>query len=156
VSTPAPDPEIGTAAEAERAIASLNTIMDRLIETVEQETAHMRGGRLRDALALDAQKQELAARYAAETTRVKLAQETIATSLPQALEALRTRHAAFQSLLQTNLTVIATAHAVSEGIIRGVSGELARCQTPSTYGASGRANGPSARAGQPLAISRSL
>ncbi|HXD44775.1 MAG TPA: hypothetical protein VN655_06530 [Pseudolabrys sp.] len=156
MSTPAPDPEIGTAAEAERAIASLNTIMDRLIETVEQETAHMRGGRLRDALALDAQKQELAARYAAETTRVKLAQETIATSLPQALEALRTRHAAFQSLLQTNLTVIATAHAVSEGIIRGVSGELARRQTPSTYGASGRANGPSARAGQPLAISRSL
>ena len=50
---PAPDQSIGTAAEAERAIASLNTIMDRLIETVEEESARMRKGHLRDALALD-------------------------------------------------------------------------------------------------------
>ena len=42
---------IGTAAEAERVIDSLNAIMDRLIETVEAETAHMRKGRVRDALA---------------------------------------------------------------------------------------------------------
>ena len=65
-----------------------------------------------------------------------------------------TRH--FRPLLQTNLTVLATAHAVSEGIIRGVSGELARKRTPSTYGASGRANGPAAKASQPLAFSRTL
>ena len=69
---------------------------------------------------------------------------------------MRERHAAFQALLQTNLTVLATAHAVSEGIIRGVSGELARKQAPSTYGATGRANAPSAKASQPLAISRTL
>jgi len=156
VSKPAPEAAIGTAAEAERAIDNLNTIMDRLIETLEQETAHMRKGRLRDALALETQKQDLAARYAAESARVKLSQQTIAQSLPQALEALRQRHAAFQSLLQTNLTVVATAHAVSEGIIRGVSGELAKRSTPSTYGASGRANAPGVRTGQPLAVSRSL
>ena len=147
---------IGTAAEAERIIDSLNAIMDRLIATVESETAHMRKGRVRDALALEAQKQELAARYAAETGRVRVSQTMIAKSLPQALAKLRDRHAAFQSLLQTNLTVVATAHAVSEGIIRGVSGELARKQTPSTYGAGGRTNAPSPRAGQPLAISRTL
>ena len=69
---------------------------------------------------------------------------------------LRESHAAFQSLLQTNLTVLATAHAVSEGIIRGVSGELARKQSPSTYGASGRSNAPGAKASQPLALSRTL
>jgi hypothetical protein len=45
---------------------------------------------------------------------------------------------------------------VSEGIIRGVSGELARKQAPSTYGASGRANTPSSKVSQPLAISRTL
>ncbi len=69
---------------------------------------------------------------------------------------MRERHAAFQALLQTNMTVLATAHAVSEGIIRGVSGELARRQTPSTYGAGGRANAPGPKAAQPLAVSRSL
>jgi hypothetical protein len=76
--------------------------------------------------------------------------------LPAALDRLRNRHDAFQALLQTNLTVLATAHAVSEGIIRGVSGELARKLAPSTYGASGRANGPSAKTSQPLALSRRL
>ena len=59
-------------------------------------------------------------------------------------------------LLQMNLTVLATAHAVSEGIIRGVSGELARTRAPQTYGASGRANAPDPRASQPLALSRKL
>ena len=86
----------------------------------------------------------------------KAAKDIIATSLPEALERLRARHDAFQALLQTNLTVLATAHAVSEGIIRGVSGELARKQAPSTYGATGRASPPSSKVSQPLAISRTL
>jgi len=156
VTEPAAKAPIGNAAEAERVIDSLNTIMDRLIETVEAETAHIRKGRLRDALALETQKQELAVRYAAESGRVKVAQGMLAKSLPQALANLRERHAAFQALLQTNLTVLATAHAVSEGIIRGVSGEMARKQAPSTYGAGGRTNAPGPRAGQPLAVSRTL
>jgi hypothetical protein len=58
-------------------------------------------------------------------------------------------------LLRTNLTVLATAHAVSEGIIRGVSGELARKETPTTYGATGRANA-SKKPSPPMAIKRTL
>jgi hypothetical protein len=105
---------------------------------------------------LDEAKVELARRYAAETDRVKAARDLIAQSLPQALAALQMRHDAFRDLLQTNLTVLATAHAVSEGIIRGVSSELARKQTPSTYGATGRANTPASKTSQPLAFSRTL
>ena len=61
---PAPKPApIGNINEAERAIANLNTIMDRLVETVEQETARVRVGRLRDALQNDAAKVELARAY---------------------------------------------------------------------------------------------
>jgi hypothetical protein len=142
--------------EAERAIANLNAIMDRLVTTVEQETERLRAGKLRDAVELDEAKVELAHAYAAETGRVKAAKDMIAKSLPESLEQLRKRHDAFRTLLQTNLTVLATAHAVSEGIIRGVSGELARKQAPSTYGSSGRANKPGPKASQPLAVSRSL
>jgi hypothetical protein len=69
---------------------------------------------------------------------------------------LRRRHGELQQLLQLNMTVLATAHAVSEGIIRGVSGELAKTRTPSTCGASGWASAPNPRAGQPLAISRAV
>jgi hypothetical protein len=151
----APTP-ITSVSEAERAIANLENIMDRLVDTVEEETARVRAGRLREAVELDEAKVELARAYGAETGRVKAAKDIIAKSLPEALDRLRRRHDAFQALLQTNLTVLATAHAVSEGIIRGVSGELARKQAPSTYGASGRANAPSNKTSQPLAVSRRL
>jgi hypothetical protein len=156
MSNPQAQAAITNAGDAERAIANLNTIMDRLVETVEQETARARAGKLRDATELDAVKLELARHYSAETERVRAAKSIVAQSLPDALERLRARHDAFQKMLQTNLTVLATAHAVAEGIIRGVSSELARKHAPSTYGASGRANAPNSKASQPMSVCRSL
>jgi hypothetical protein len=152
----APDTAITNVAEAERVIANLNVVLDRLMETVEEETARVRAGKLREAAELGEAKTELSRRYTIESERVMAARAMIANALPDAFDALRNRNAAFQVLLQNNLTVLATAHAVSEGIIRGVSGELARKRAPSTYGASGRANAPAAKASQPLAISRTL
>jgi len=158
VNNASPDVQIPVVSigEAERTIANLNKIMDRLVETMEEETARVRAGRLRDAAELEPAKAELARAYVGETERIRSAKDVIARSLPEALDRLRQRHDAFQTLLQKNLTVLATAHAVSEGIIRGVSGELARKAAPSTYGASGRANVPSSKTSQPMAISRSL
>jgi hypothetical protein len=69
---------------------------------------------------------------------------------------LRAQYDAFRALLQVNLTVLATAHAVSEGIVRGVAGAIARKSTPQTYGASGQAHAPGRNAGPPLAVSRTL
>jgi hypothetical protein len=139
--------------EAEQAFAELNRVMDRLAETISEETARARAGRLAAAAELSDVKLELARLYNSESQRAKVG---LADALPGVIKELRAKHAAFQSLLQTNLTVLATAHAVSEGIIRGVCGELARKQAPSTYGASGRANVPSGKTSQPLALSRTL
>jgi len=158
VSAPQPQTRHGIASvgEAEQTIANLCTIMDRLVETIEEETAQVRAGRVLKASGLEQAKGELARAYAAETLRLASGREFICRALPEAVATLCSRHVAFQQLLQVNLTVLATAHAVSEGIIRGVSGELARTRAPQTYGASGRANAPSARASQPLALSRKL
>jgi hypothetical protein len=41
-------------------------------------------------------------------------------------------------MLQVNLTVLATAHAVSEGIVRGVNAEMQRRNIPNTYTAAGQ------------------
>jgi hypothetical protein len=101
-------------------------------------------------------KAELGRTYAAEAARLAAGKNFIARALPETVAALRHRHDVFQQLLQINLTVLATAHAVSEGIIRGVSGELARSRTLQTYSASGRTSGPGARGAQPLAVSRRL
>jgi hypothetical protein len=156
MSTPQPQTPIKNAGDAERAIANLNKIMDGLVQTVEAETARARAGKLRDAAQLDDAKLELARHYYAETERVKAAKSIVAQALPQALDGLRKRHEVFQVLLQRNLTVLATAHAVAEGIIRGVSSELARKQAPSTYGATGRANAPSSKTSPPMSVCRSL
>ena len=53
-------------------------------------------------------------------------------------------------------TVLATAHAVSEGIVRGVNAELAKRSVPSTYNAYGNRNAPPPRRATPLSVSRSL
>ena len=67
------------------------------------------------------------------------------------IDALHQRHDLFHALLQINLTVLATAHAVSEGIMRGVHDEVTRKSAPQTYGASGRPAAPPRSAAQPLA-----
>ena len=153
---PQPRNSIASVGEAEQAIANLGVIIDRLTETIDQETALVRAGRMLKAGEMEERKSALASAFTAETVRLANGREFILRATPDAVVRLRERHIAFQRLLQTNMTVLATAHAVSEGIIRGVSGELARTAAPQTYGASGRANGPSPCASQPLALSRKL
>jgi hypothetical protein len=149
-------PPIDSAADAQAVIAHLEGIMDSLLAAVEEETALVRAGRLHDATALEASKSGLARAYMLESERIKNSKTFLTQALPAALDALRERHDLFYALLQINMTVLATAHAVSEGIVRGVSSELTRKTSPSTYGAGGRTNAPGPRAMQPIAISRSL
>lgn len=149
-------PLIANKIEAEKTIANLEEIMDQLERTLSEETTRVRAGRLRDAVSLDDTKTEFSRLYVAQSERLKSARDAVAQFCPEALDRLHRRHDNFQSLLKTNLTVLATAHAVSEGILRGVSGELARKQAPSTYGASGRAQTPGSKVSQPLAFSRTL
>jgi hypothetical protein len=59
-------------------------------------------------------------------------------------------------MLQVNLTVLATAHAVSEGIVRGVNAEVQRRNIPNTYTASGQRATPGPRNMTPIAVSRTL
>ena len=149
-------PAIASVGEAQHMISNLERIMDALLTTVEEETALVRDGRVAQAAQLEEAKSELAGRYLAETERLKANKDFLQRSLPDALAALRRRHDNFHALLQINLTVLATAHAVSEGIVRGVSDEINRTQAPQTYGASGRAAPAKPKNRQPMAISRTL
>lgn len=147
---------IASVGEARHAIANLERIMDNLLATVEEETALVRGGRIKEATQLSAVKSELAGFYLSETERLKASRNFMQQSVPDALAALRRRHESFHALLQVNLTVLATAHAVSEGIVRSVSDEINRTQVPQTYGASGRATVAKPKNRQPIAVSRTL
>ncbi len=152
---PAPRP-VSSHADAEFLVKHLLDVMDALLGTVEEETQLVRAGKLNDAAALEASKSDLSRLYIADTLRVRASQDYLVKTVPETIERLRKRHEEFRALLQINLTVLATAHAVSESIMRGVSDEMARKATPQGYGASGRTATPTAGAQQPLAVSRAL
>ena len=65
--------------------------------------------------------------------------------------ALADRHERLPAVLRSNLMVLATAHAVSEGILRRLSGDLAR----KAMAPPGSTTGSTKRAA-PLALSRTL
>ena len=147
---------IGNAAEAQQVIGHLNEIMDALIGVVEEETKLVRAGRLSEVKRLGEQKTDLSRLYLADTARLQASQPFLAKTVPGVLKVLRERHDTFRAMLQVNLTVLATAHAVAEGIVRGVSEEINRQAAPTLYGASGRQTVPDKRNAKPLAISRVL
>jgi hypothetical protein len=152
----APPRPVASTAEGELLIEHLIGVMDALLGTVEEETALVRAGNLTEAAKLEATKAELSGMYIADTGRIRASQVYLDRVTPIMATELQKRHELFRAVLQMNLTVLATAHAVSESIMRGVSSELARKATPQAYGASGHATRPSAAAMKPLTLSRVL
>jgi hypothetical protein len=147
---------VETAGEAERLIKHLLDVMDALVAIVEEETELVHAGKLDQVTALEQTKADVSRLYLADTHRIQANQRKIAELTPARLDDLRKRHDEFRAVLQINLTVLATAHAVSESIMRGVSDELARKTQPQGYGASGQAMAPAKAAAQPLTLSRVL
>jgi flagellar biosynthesis/type III secretory pathway chaperone len=144
------------AAEADALVTQLMEVVTELTDVLQQETELMRAGRVSAASAFAERKSDLSRRYVAGTLRLKASKPALAQVASDRRAALQERHAALRALLQTNMTVLATAHAVSEGIVRGVSNEISRRSVPHTYGASGRTKAPSRAAAAPIAVSRSL
>jgi hypothetical protein len=149
-------PTITTAAEAEKAIAQVADLIAKLHGVVEQETELVRAGKLRGATVLGQQKSELASRLHMASETVKANARFLLRAAPASAAALRRLQEAFSAVLQRNTVVLATAHAVSEGIVRRLSSDLARKAAPQVYGASGRTVSPNPRQGKPLAFSRVL
>src|SRR4029077_6894373 len=149
-------PPIQSRAEAEILVRHLLAAMDALVATVEQETTLVRAGKLKEAVALEATKSDLARLYVADTAQVKANLPVLSRQVPKLLDALRKQHDTFNALLQMNLTVLATAHAVSEGLIRGAHSEVAKKNAPQTYGNSGRPVAPAKGSATPVSVSRTL
>jgi hypothetical protein len=147
---------IADQAEAQQVIGHLSDVMDGLLGLVEQETKLVRQGKLSEVARLEGKKTGLARLYLADTARLQASQPYLTRTVPGVLHVLRERHNTFRAMLQINLTVLATAHAVAEGIIRGVCDEMNRQSAPQTYGSSGRHTPPPKRTAQPLTLSRSL
>jgi hypothetical protein len=153
---PAPIPVASTATEARKLAENLMEVMSALLGVIERETELVRAGKIREAITLEAEKTDLSRRYLSAVTQFKASQKYLSQSAPELLTTLHRHHDMFRAMLQVNLTVLATAHAVSEGIIRGVNVEMQRRNIPNTYTAAGRRAAPGPRHITPLTVSRSL
>ena len=147
---------VASAAEGALLIGRLAEAMASLLGVLEEETQLVRAGRISEVARIEPQKSELARRYVADAGAVRANALYLAREAPREFDDLRRRHEQFRAVLQINLAVLATAHAVSEGIIRGAAGELARKAAPQTYGAGGRTTAPGANGCPPVAVSRRL
>jgi hypothetical protein len=152
----APTQAISTPLEARKLAEDLMDVMGALLGVIEQETELVRAGKVREAMRLEQQKAELSRRYMVTVESLKTSQKYLTQVSPELLTTLRRHHDTFRAMLQINLTVLATAHAVSEGIVRGVNTEIQRRNIPNTYTATGQRAAPGPRNLTPLAVSRSL
>jgi hypothetical protein len=152
----APIPTAASAADARKLAGDLMEVMSALLGVIERETELVRAGKLREAMEFEPRKSELSRRYVSAITQLKASQKYLTQSAPELLTTLHRHHDTFRAMLQINLTVLATAHAVSESIVRGVNAEVQRRNIPNTYTASGQRAAPGPRHMTPLAVSRSL
>ncbi len=153
---PAPSPVAATPAAARKLAENLMEAMSALLAVIERETELVRAGKLREAMTFEPRKAELSRNYVNAVGQLKASQKQLAQAAPELLKTLHRHHEVFRSMLQINLTVLATAHAVSESIVRGVNAEMQRRSMPNTYTAAGKRAAPGPRHITPLSVSRSL
>ena len=149
-------PMASTPAEARKLAENLMDVMSALLGVIERETELVRAGKIREAMASEGKKAELSRRYVSAVTHLKASHKYLTATAPELLTTLHRHHDVFRAMLQINLTVLATAHAVSESIVRGVNTEIQRRNIPNTYTSAGRRVAPGPRHITPLAVSRSL
>jgi hypothetical protein len=149
-------PSACTPADARKLAENLMDVMSALLGVIERETELVRAGKLHEALAFEPQKSELSRRYVNAVGQLKASQRYLTQTAPELLNTLHRHHDTFRAMLQINLTVLATAHAVSESIVRGVNTEMQRRNIPNTYTSAGQRAAPGPRHMTPLAVSRSL
>ena len=124
---------VATSPEEARQLAEeLMDVMSTLLNVVERETELVRAGKLRQAMSFEQKKTELSRRYVKTVGSLKASQKFLSKSAPDLLTTLHRHHDTFRAMLQINLTVLATAHAVSENVVRGVNTEMQRRNIPST------------------------
>lgn len=151
-------PRIASPLEARALIDAVLEALGALSHLVGEETELLRGGRLPEAMTREPRKTELAGIYMRGVEQVKLNAVALARFAPDQVRRLKAAHADFQTLIETNQLVLATARAVSESIVRDLAADANKPSRVAGYGpASTVGAGSFARPNSgPLVISRSL
>lgn len=127
-------PRIADALGARALIEAVLEALGALSHLVGEETELVRAGRLPEAMNREPRKTELAGIYMRGVEQVKLNAVVLARFVPDQVKRLKEAHLAFQSLIETNQIVLATARAVSESIIRDLAADANKPMRANGYG----------------------
>lgn len=143
-----------SATEANSFLDAFAGTMRALEEVLGEETSYLAKGRVREALSREARKSELAGAYLRGLECAKANAVALKRLCPEALPGIRTAQERLREVVERNQAVIATARAVSEGLVKSVADEVSARARPAGYGA-GPPSGQRASAA-PLAVSRRM
>lgn len=152
---PTPPPRVANRDEAERLVGDVIATMRDLEAVLEAETGQLRIGHIREGLAQEVRKGELAGRYMRSLETVKANAIALARFAPDAVDRLKLAHAGFNLAVEANQRVVATVRAVSESLIKTLSEEISRSTRPQSY-APGIAAGAYTARSEPLVVSKRL
>lgn len=151
------DSRIANKSDADRLVSAILQTMAALEQVLVQETELMRKGRIREALDQEPSKSDLAGAYMQGLETIKSNALSLARYAPDAVAELKSAHERFARIIETNQAVLATAHAVSEGLMRGLAAEAAGQQrAPSGYGPAGAISKTPATPSVSLAVSKNM
>ena len=143
-------------ADAEAFAGSVIATVALLERVLGEETALLKASRIRDASGLAQAKTDAARNYVHALEAVKDNGVALARWAPAAVARLKQAQAKLTAAVELNLTVLATARSVSEGIMRTLAREVEAPRTLTTYGAGGRGSTPARASTPPLVVSRSF
>jgi hypothetical protein len=149
-------PRISTKPEAEALMAGVRETMDQLASLLADETALLRAGKLKQAGLLQPDKADLARRYLIAVETIKANRLAVKSYCKPDLEFLQSHHEQFAAGLQTNMSVLSTAKAVTEGLVQEIAAMETRAAAPQGYGATGASTSPRAGVSRPIGVARSL
>lgn len=144
-----------TIADIEIALDEASGYLNNLKIILQEETDLIKHAKLYDAANLESAKTRAAAAYVESLESIKRLGPVVKQHASQSLEKLTRLNDELQQVIQHNLTVLATAKAVSEGLIMEVAEEVTRKNSsPQGYGAYGQE--ARTRNTAPIAISRKM
>jgi hypothetical protein len=141
--------------DASQLVIGILQVLAALHSIVETETDLIRQGRLREGLEQEPEKTALAGTYMTGLETLKANAIALSRFAPQDVIRFREAHQDFAAALEMNQTVLATARAISENLVRSLAEEATKLERPITYGKTGQTGSYASRT-EPVLLSKQL
>lgn len=142
--------------EATQLASLLRETLERLSQTLNMETELMKAGKMRQAVDTQVDKARLTETFLKTSERFRSNIKYYRETMPDICRDVQTLHARFCNEVTRNMTALATAKAISEGLIDEIVSAAREHEKPVGYTSIGAATHGKASVAPPLRLNRSF